>query len=81
MIRMTAGNVSKDGKLVETMGSQSVASEFENLMNPSQAISTDDFEKIKVIGRGAFAKVYLVKKRGTNDYYAMKILKKKQLQE
>ena len=48
----------------------------ENLMNPGSSISSKDFEKIKVIGRGAFAKVYLVKKRGTEDYYAMKILKK-----
>ena len=46
-------------------------------MNPNQAISADDFEKVKVIGRGAFAKVYLVKKVGTQNYYAMKILKKK----
>ena len=35
MIRLTAGNVTKDGQLVETMGSQSVTSEFVNLMNPS----------------------------------------------
>lgn len=46
-------------------------------MQPGTKISQKDFEKIKVIGRGAFAKVYLVKKRGTKDYYAMKILKKK----
>ena len=46
------------------MGSGS-ESQFENLMNPNQAISADDFEKVKVIGRGAFAKVYLVKKKGT----------------
>ena len=58
-----------------------MTSEFENLMNPAIAISSEDFEKIKVIGRGAFAKVYLVKKRGTKNYYAMKILKKKQLKE
>lgn len=46
-------------------------------MVPGEAISVKDFEKIKVIGRGAFAKVYLVKKIATNNYYAMKILKKK----
>ena len=48
----------------------------ENLMNPDEAISSKDFEKIKVIGRGAFAKVYLVRKKDTKSYYAMKILKK-----
>ena len=50
-------------------------------MNPGEAISSKDFEKIKVIGRGAFAKVYLVRKRDSNNYYAMKILKKQQLME
>ena len=38
----------------------------ENLMtNSKEAISKDDFEYIKVIGRGAFAKVYLVIKKDT----------------
>lgn len=36
----------------------------------------DDFELIKVIGRGAFAKVFLVRKINNGKHYAMKILKK-----
>ena len=31
---------------------------------------------IKVVGRGSFGKVYLVKKNGTEAYYAMKKLRK-----
>ena len=31
---------------------------------------------IKVIGRGSFGKVYMVKKTGTESYYAMKKLRK-----
>jgi serine/threonine protein kinase len=31
---------------------------------------------LKVIGRGAFGKVYLVQKRDSNEYFAMKTLKK-----
>ena len=31
---------------------------------------------MKVIGRGGFGKVYMVKKRGTNNVYAMKTLEK-----
>ncbi|KAI9351743.1 serine/threonine protein kinase 15, partial [Zopfochytrium polystomum] len=38
-----------------------------------------DFEVIKPISRGAFGKVYLVRKKVTQDIYAMKILKKKNL--
>ena len=33
----------------------------ENLLDPNQKISASDFEYIKVIGRGAFAKVLLVR--------------------
>ena len=80
MIRFTAGNLTNSRHLESTVsvvsGAENIAT-TENLMNPGEAISVKDFEKIKVIGRGAFAKVYLVKKIGTNKYYAMKILKKK----
>jgi len=38
-----------------------------------------DFEFLKVIGRGAFAKVMQVKYKGDNEIYAMKILRKKQI--
>lgn len=31
---------------------------------------------VKVIGRGSFGKVYLVRKKDTGIYYAMKTLKK-----
>lgn len=48
----------------------------ENLLVPGQKISMDDFELIKVIGRGAFAKVFLVRNTNNGKYYAMKILKK-----
>ncbi len=36
----------------------------------------EDFDIIKVIGRGSFGKVYLVKKKDDGNYYAMKTLKK-----
>ena len=31
-----------------------------------------DFEVIAILGQGAFGKVYLVKKKQTNEVYAMK---------
>ena len=34
----------------------------------------DKFEKIRSIGSGAFSKVFLVKKKGTNSLYAAKVL-------
>jgi serum/glucocorticoid-regulated kinase 2 len=42
-------------------------------------ISNDNFENIKVIGRGSFGKVYLVKKKDSGEFFAMKILKKDEL--
>jgi len=34
----------------------------------------DEFEFIKFLGKGAYGTVWLVKKRATNDLYAMKIV-------
>lgn len=40
------------------------------------SLSIDSFNLIKVIGRGSFGKVYLVQKKSSGKYYAMKTLKK-----
>eukprot|EP00475_Leptophrys_vorax_P001013 TRINITY_DN10531_c0_g1_i1.p1 TRINITY_DN10531_c0_g1~~TRINITY_DN10531_c0_g1_i1.p1 ORF type:complete len:630 (+),score=147.33 TRINITY_DN10531_c0_g1_i1:32-1891(+) len=44
--------------------------------SPRVKVTMDDFDLVKVIGRGAFGKVLLVRKRDTKIIYAMKILKK-----
>jgi serine/threonine protein kinase len=41
-----------------------------------QRMTERNFEKIKVIGRGAFGEVWIVKKRDTGEVLAMKKLKK-----
>lgn len=38
--------------------------------------SIDDFELIKVIGRGSYAKVLMVELKKTRRIYAMKVIKK-----
>ena len=48
-------------------------------MKSGGKISINDFQLLKVIGRGSFGKVYLVRKKDTGLAYAMKILKKDQL--
>lgn len=44
-------------------------------------MSIDDFELLKVIGKGSFGKVMQVRKRDSNRIYAMKILKKAHIVE
>ena len=44
-------------------------------------MTVEDFELLKVIGKGSFGKVMQVRKRDTNRIYAMKILKKAHIVE
>ena len=44
-------------------------------------IGREDFESLKVIGRGAFGEVRLVQQKDTGHVYAMKILRKKDMVE
>lgn len=53
--------------------------EVENLLEKGKKISLEDFQMIKVIGRGSFGKVYLVRHKEHMKPYALKILKKDQL--
>eukprot|EP01135_Chromosphaera_perkinsii_P009553 Nk52_evm3s1810 gene=Nk52_evmTU3s1810 len=45
------------------------------------AISLEDFDLLRVLGKGSFGKVMQVKKKDTGQLYAMKILRKAQLVE
>jgi serine/threonine protein kinase len=44
-----------------------------------KTVTLQDFDLLKVIGRGSFAKVMKVKKKDTGEIFAMKILKKEQV--
>ena len=49
----------------------------ENLLSSKQKISKNDFQILKVVGRGSFGKVYLVKKKDKLDVpLALKVLSK-----
>ena len=39
-------------------------------------MSVEDFQLLKVVGRGSFGKVYLAKKKSDGKIYAVKTLKK-----
>lgn len=41
----------------------------------------EDFEVLKVVGKGAFGKVYQVKEKGSGEIYAMKVVRKDKIVE
>eukprot|EP00741_Cyanophora_paradoxa_P022195 tig00021435_g21425.t1 len=45
-------------------------------VQPPKRTMLEDFEILKVLGRGSFAKVLLVRKRDTKELYAMKVIRK-----
>jgi serum/glucocorticoid-regulated kinase 2 len=45
--------------------------------NNPEKVTLDDFELLKVLGRGSFGKVMQVRKKDTGQVFAMKILKKR----
>ena len=51
--------------------------EVEQLLSNTEKVRLEDFELLKVLGRGSFGKVMLVRYRSDGRKYAMKILKKK----
>ena len=60
---------------------QHAAKETEFLRLKRSRLGVDDFEAIKVIGKGAFGEVRLVQKIDTGHVYAMKILRKSDMVE
>lgn len=49
--------------------------------NEPQCVGLDDFEVMKVVGQGAFGKVYQVRKKGSSEIYAMKVMRKDKIME
>ncbi|KAG0477423.1 hypothetical protein HPP92_013806 [Vanilla planifolia] len=45
------------------------------------SVGLDDFEVLKLVGQGAFGKVFQVKKKGTSDIFAMKVMRKDKIME
>ncbi|XP_065224429.1 serine/threonine-protein kinase tricornered isoform X3 [Planococcus citri] len=75
----------KDESLSETekeeKRQQHAQKETEFLRLKRSRLGVDDFEPLKVIGRGAFGEVRLVQKKDTGHVYAMKILRKADMLE
>lgn len=75
----------KDESLTESQKQekrqQHAQKETEFLRLKRSRLGVEDFEPLKVIGRGAFGEVRLVQKKDTGHVYAMKILRKADMLE
>lgn len=45
------------------------------------SMGLEDFEVLKVVGQGAFGKVFQVKRKGTSEIFAMKVMRKDRIME
>nr|BAJ33938.1 unnamed protein product [Eutrema halophilum] len=52
-----------------------------DLVKVSGVVGIEDFEVLKVVGKGAFGKVYQVRKKETSEIYAMKVMRKDKIME
>uniref|UniRef100_A0A0E0LPU7 non-specific serine/threonine protein kinase n=1 Tax=Oryza punctata TaxID=4537 RepID=A0A0E0LPU7_ORYPU len=55
--------------------------EFDNATIENEGVGLDDFEILKLVGQGAFGKVFQVRKKGTSEIYAMKVMRKDKILE
>jgi len=78
-IRSVLGNKSDSSSESSKLESSTTSSRVKEpeKSEKEKKVGLNDFQQLKVIGRGGFGRVLLVKKRETNKVYAMKELKKK----
>ena len=63
----------------EIINSSTTLSSPTQSQSPSNSLSIEDFQVLKLLGKGSFGKVLLVKYLNNNNIYAMKILKKEEI--
>merc|ERR1719220_476672 len=76
---LKAESMPEDQKVEKRLQHASKETEFLRLKRSK--LGVEDFDPLKVIGRGAFGEVRLVQKRDTGHVYAMKILRKSAMVE
>jgi len=67
---------SHDSDVEDTSSDDKKGGGVTQLLENTEKVRLDDFELLKVLGRGSFGKVMQVKKKSDGKVYAMKILKK-----
>ncbi|KAG1371471.1 serine/threonine-protein kinase AtPK2/AtPK19 [Cocos nucifera] len=72
---------SVSGETGDRVSSICTAEKHGSKSEKSEGVGLDDFEVMKVVGQGAFGKVFQVKKKGTSEIYAMKVMRKDKIME
>ena len=72
-------HLNSKGLLSESTKSLSLEIEPDSSISKSQSVSMDDFQPLKLVGKGAFGKVIIVRYLNNDKIYAMKILKKEEI--
>lgn len=67
--------------LVEEESFSFVDDDGNSVKNHGISVGLEDFEVLKVVGQGAFAKVYQVRKHGSSEIFAMKVMRKDRIFE
>jgi len=69
----------EEGMPLEAADNEKDGGPVQNMLEDDSKVGPEDFDFLKVIGRGAFGKVMQVKYKENGKIYAMKILRKKQI--
>ncbi len=72
------GGGAASGRLNVAVGSAQAQADFVARLAEG-AVGVDDFELLRVLGKGSFGKVFLVRLLATGGVYAMKVLKKSEV--
>ncbi|XP_031247447.1 serine/threonine-protein kinase AtPK2/AtPK19-like [Pistacia vera] len=65
----------------EVVSSDGLLENFDGCSNKVLSVGIEDFEVLKVVGQGAFGRVYQVRKKHTSEIYAMKVMRKDKIME
>ena len=78
--KLTLRETNDSVDLVECLEGESSDSE-KAVEKVSGVVGIEDFEVLKVVGQGAFGKVYQVRKKESSEIYAMKVMRKDKIME
>ncbi len=77
----TIDSASRPGTANTVVGEIRIQITFKKASKSTASLTMDDFELLKVIGKGSFGKVIQVRKKDTGRVYAMKTIKKAHIVE